>query len=67
MRAHTIVILAGALALSVAAPASAQQTIKIGELNSYKAQPAFPRSLQEGLGNGGRRNQCRRRRLGQEA
>jgi branched-chain amino acid transport system substrate-binding protein len=33
--------LAGTLAAGVAAPASAQQTIKIGELNSYKAQPAF--------------------------
>src|SRR5712691_2633512 len=32
--------LAGAFA-AVAAPASAQQTIKIGELNSYKAPPAF--------------------------
>jgi branched-chain amino acid transport system substrate-binding protein len=32
--------LAGATAF-VAAPASAQQTIKIGELNSYKSQPAF--------------------------
>ena len=32
-------------------PASAQDTIKIGELNSYKAQPAS-RSLQEGLGDG---------------
>jgi len=31
-----------ALAMSLAAPgASAQQTIKIGEINSYKAQPAF--------------------------
>jgi branched-chain amino acid transport system substrate-binding protein len=31
-----------ALALSLTAPgASAQQTIKIGEINSYKAQPAF--------------------------
>src|SRR6476620_3549469 len=40
MRARAIV-LAGAFALSAAAPASAQQTIKIGELNSYKSQPAF--------------------------
>ena len=30
-----------ALAVSIATPATAQQTIKIGELNSYKAQPAF--------------------------
>src|SRR5579872_1362387 len=40
MRAH-VVILAGALSLSVVAPAAAQQTIRIGELNSYKSQPAF--------------------------
>ncbi len=32
---------AGAAAAFVAAPAAAQGTIKIGELNSYKAQPAF--------------------------
>src|SRR6202044_1222429 len=41
MRAHAVVILAGALVLSVSGPVSAQQTIKIGELNSYKSQPAF--------------------------
>ena len=41
MRAHAVVILAGTLSLAVAAPAAAQQTIKIGELNSYKAVPAF--------------------------
>ncbi len=33
--------LASTLAASLATPAMAQQTIKIGELNSYKAQPAF--------------------------
>lgn len=32
---------AAAATTFIAAPASAQQTIKIGELNSYKAQPAF--------------------------
>jgi len=32
---------AGAAAAFVATPAAAQGTIKIGELNSYKAQPAF--------------------------
>ena len=32
---------ASAAALCLAAPALAQNTIKIGELNSYKAQPAF--------------------------
>src|SRR6202035_4043876 len=41
MRAHAVVILAGAIFLSVSGPVSAQQTIKIGELNSYKSQPAF--------------------------
>jgi branched-chain amino acid transport system substrate-binding protein len=40
MRAHAIVALAGAMSLSAILPAAAQ-TIKIGELNSYKAQPAF--------------------------
>ncbi|HWW36479.1 MAG TPA: ABC transporter substrate-binding protein, partial [Xanthobacteraceae bacterium] len=41
MRAHALIV-AAALALSAAAvPAFAQQTIKIGELNSYKSQPAF--------------------------
>ena len=41
MRAHALIV-AAALALSaVAVPAFAQQTIKIGELNSYKSQPAF--------------------------
>src|SRR5665647_996239 len=33
--------LAAGLATSLATPAAAQQTIKIGELNSYKSQPAF--------------------------
>ncbi|HEU4662305.1 MAG TPA: ABC transporter substrate-binding protein [Pseudolabrys sp.] len=33
--------LAGAFAVTAAKPAVAQQTIKIGELNSYKSQPAF--------------------------
>jgi branched-chain amino acid transport system substrate-binding protein len=33
--------LAGASVLFAQLPASAQETIKIGELNSYKAQPAF--------------------------
>ena len=33
--------LAATLAAGLSAPAAAQQTIKIGELNSYKAVPAF--------------------------
>src|SRR5712692_5795257 len=36
-----LTVLAGAFALGLAGTASAQQTIKIGEMNSYKAQPAF--------------------------
>src|SRR6202045_2106925 len=47
MRARAIV-LAGAFALSAALPAAAQQTIRIGELNSYKAQPAFPDPYKKG-------------------
>jgi len=34
MRTCAVVILAGALAATAAGPASAQQTIRIGELNS---------------------------------
>ena len=42
MRAHAIAVLAGTALLSALMPAVAQQqTIKIGELNSYKSQPAF--------------------------
>jgi branched-chain amino acid transport system substrate-binding protein len=33
--------LTGSLAATLATPAVAQETIKIGELNSYKSQPAF--------------------------
>jgi branched-chain amino acid transport system substrate-binding protein len=48
MRAHAIVVLAGALSVSGIMPASAQQTIKIGELNSYKSQPAFLEPYKKG-------------------
>src|SRR5271166_1057789 len=41
MRVYAIAILAGAFSMSAMGPAAAQQTIKIGELNSYKSQPAF--------------------------
>jgi branched-chain amino acid transport system substrate-binding protein len=34
-------VLTGAFAVTLCYPAHAQQTIKIGELNSYKSQPAF--------------------------
>ena len=37
-----------ALAVGLATPAMAQQTIKIGELNSYKVAARLPRPLQEG-------------------
>jgi branched-chain amino acid transport system substrate-binding protein len=41
-RRHVVPLaLAGALAAGFATSASAQDTIKIGELNSYKSQPAF--------------------------
>ena len=41
-RRHVIgTAVAAAATITIAAQASAQQTIKIGELNSYKAQPAF--------------------------
>src|SRR5829696_5099433 len=45
-------LLAGAaalLGLSIAAPASAQGPIKIGELNSYKVFPAFLEPYKKGM------------------
>ena len=44
-----IFALAGTLAAGLSAPAVAQQTIKIGELNSYKAFPAFLDSYKNGM------------------
>jgi len=41
MKAHATLALAASLCAIAAMPASAQNTIKIGELNSYKSQPAF--------------------------
>jgi branched-chain amino acid transport system substrate-binding protein len=41
--------LAGILAAGLVAPATAQETIKIGELNSYKSQPAFLDPYKKGL------------------
>ena len=41
--------LALASSLALAAPAMAQQTIKIGELNSYKAVPAFLDPYKKGM------------------
>ena len=43
-----LILLAGAFALGSTGIASAQQTIKIGELNSYKAQPAFLEPYKKG-------------------
>src|ERR1700741_3507625 len=48
MRVSALAVVA-ACALSAAAPASAQQTIKIGELNSYKSQPAFLDPYKKGI------------------
>ena len=41
--------LAAAVAASFSAPAWAQDTIKIGELNSYKSQPAFLEPYKRGI------------------
>ncbi len=41
--------LAGICAAGITAPASAQSTIKIGELNSYKAFPAFLEPYKNGM------------------
>ena len=48
MRACAIAILPGALFLSAAMPASSQQTIRIGELNSYEKHPAFLEPYKKG-------------------
>jgi branched-chain amino acid transport system substrate-binding protein len=46
---RTLVPLACAAGLAFVAPASAQNTIKIGELNSYKAAPAFLEPYKKGI------------------
>ncbi|HEX3439640.1 MAG TPA: ABC transporter substrate-binding protein [Pseudolabrys sp.] len=49
-RRHVIPLaLAGGLAAGFAASAAAQDTIKIGELNSYKSQPAFLDPYKKGI------------------
>jgi branched-chain amino acid transport system substrate-binding protein len=48
MRAAAVGLLVGGAILSATMPALAQQTIKIGELNSYKSQPAFLESYKKG-------------------
>ena len=46
---HRRLFVSFVLAASLAAPAMAQQTIKIGELNSYKAFPAFLDPYKKGM------------------
>jgi branched-chain amino acid transport system substrate-binding protein len=46
---HTRLLALFALTVSLATPAMAQQTIKIGELNSYKAVPAFLDPYKKGM------------------
>jgi branched-chain amino acid transport system substrate-binding protein len=48
-RTMLFLALAGILAAGFAAPAAAQDTIKIGELNSYKAFPAFLDPYKKGM------------------
>lgn len=48
MRFGTIGLFIAALASAAAMPALAQQTIRFGELNSYKAQPAFLEPYRKG-------------------
>ena len=48
MRAHTMTLIAGALSLAALSPAAAQDAIRIGELNSYKSQPAFLEPYKKG-------------------
>jgi branched-chain amino acid transport system substrate-binding protein len=44
-----VFFLASAAVLAASLPASAQDTIKIGELNSYKSQPAFLEPYKKGI------------------
>jgi branched-chain amino acid transport system substrate-binding protein len=48
MRPHITAFLLAAVGLPAAMPALAQQTIRLGELNSYKAQPAFLEPYRKG-------------------
>ena len=49
MRSHLLrLAAASAAAACLATPALAQNTIKLGELNSYKAQPAFLEPYKKG-------------------
>ena len=49
MNTRLIAYLAFAVSLAITAPAVAQQTIKIGELNSYKVFPAFLEPYKKGM------------------
>jgi branched-chain amino acid transport system substrate-binding protein len=50
MRTRTMIAIPAALfAMTAAVPAYAQDTIKIGELNSYKSQPAFLDPYKKGI------------------
>ena len=49
MNTRLIAYLAFAVSLAITAPAVAQQTIKIGDLNSYKAVPAFLDPYKNGM------------------
>jgi branched-chain amino acid transport system substrate-binding protein len=46
---RSVPLLAAALAVLFAAPIHAQETIKVGELNSYKSQPAFLEPYKRGV------------------
>src|SRR5664279_3214913 len=49
MNTRLFAYLALASSLALATPATSQDTIKIGELNSYKAQPAFLDPYKKGM------------------
>jgi branched-chain amino acid transport system substrate-binding protein len=46
---HFVALAAASLFASLAAPVAAQDVIKIGEVNSYKAQPAFLEPYRKGM------------------
>src|SRR5262245_59907 len=44
-----LLVAGGALVVGAASPVFAQQTVRVGELNSYKAQPAFLEPYKRGI------------------
>src|SRR5262249_35913811 len=44
-----LLVAGGALVVGAASPVFAQQTVRVGELNSYKAQPAFLEPYKKGI------------------